>query len=91
VVAGVGDGGAVAEIFRSMMAPPWGGAEASSWLVPAPPLAGKGVKTSGVEVTVPWVCMKALLPVVKPILMSALLPTHCAPSPPPSEPSGLGG
>jgi hypothetical protein len=27
-------------MFRSMMVPPWGGAKASYWLIPAPPLAG---------------------------------------------------
>jgi hypothetical protein len=40
VVARVGDEGAVTEMFRSIMVPPWGGAEASYWLIPAPPLAG---------------------------------------------------
>jgi hypothetical protein len=46
VVAGIGDGGAVAEMFKSMMAPPWGGAEGPYWLVPTPPLAGNGVTPS---------------------------------------------
>jgi hypothetical protein len=40
MVARVGDEGAVTEMFRSMMVPPWGGAKASYWLIPAPPLAG---------------------------------------------------
>jgi hypothetical protein len=43
VVARVGEGGAVTEMFKSMMAPPWGGAEALSWFVPTPPLSSKGV------------------------------------------------
>jgi hypothetical protein len=43
VVARVGDEGAVIEMFKSMTAPPWGGVEASCWLVAAPPLDGKGV------------------------------------------------
>jgi hypothetical protein len=40
--AGVGDGGAVAEMLRSIMAPPSGGAEAVTWLIPASPFADKG-------------------------------------------------
>jgi hypothetical protein len=43
VVVRVGDVEVVAEIFKSMMAPPSGGVEALSWLVPAPSLAGKEV------------------------------------------------
>jgi hypothetical protein len=43
MVTRVGDGGAAAEMFKSMMAPPWGGADALSWHMPAPPLASKGV------------------------------------------------
>jgi hypothetical protein len=43
VVARVGDGGAVAEMLRSMMAPPLGGAEALNWLMRTPPTANKGV------------------------------------------------
>jgi hypothetical protein len=43
VVVGVGDGGAVTEMYKSMMAPPSGGVEALTWLVPAPPFANKGV------------------------------------------------
>jgi hypothetical protein len=45
MVAGDG-GGAVAEMLRSMMAPPVGGAEAVTWLVPAPLIADKGVTPS---------------------------------------------
>jgi hypothetical protein len=46
MMAKVGDGGAVAEMFKSMMAPPSGGAEALTWLVPAPPTADKWVTPS---------------------------------------------
>jgi hypothetical protein len=56
MVAGVGDRGAIAKMFKSMMAPPWGAAEASYHhrLV---------LRTSGVDVTVPWAYMMALLKV----------------------------
>jgi hypothetical protein len=56
MVAGVGDRGAIAKMFKSMMALPWGAAEASYHhrLV---------LRTSGVDVTVPWAYMMALLKV----------------------------
>jgi hypothetical protein len=43
VVAKVGDGGVVAEMFKLMMVLPLGGVTDLSWLRPAPPLAVKGV------------------------------------------------
>jgi hypothetical protein len=46
VVTRVGDGGAVGEMVKSMMAPPLGGVEALTWLVPTPPITDKGVPPS---------------------------------------------
>jgi hypothetical protein len=46
VVAGIGDGGAVAEVFKSMMAPLGGGAKGPYWLVPTPPLVVNRVTPS---------------------------------------------
>jgi hypothetical protein len=45
-VAGVGDVGAVTEMFKSMMVPPSSGVEALTWLVPAPQFVDKGVTPS---------------------------------------------
>jgi hypothetical protein len=46
MVARVGDGGAIVEMFISMMALPSGGAEALTWLMPVPPITDKGVTPS---------------------------------------------
>jgi hypothetical protein len=43
MVARVGNGGAVAEMLISMMAPPLGGAEAITRLVPTPSIVNKWV------------------------------------------------
>jgi hypothetical protein len=46
MVAEVGDGRAIAEMFKLIMAPSTSGAEALTWLVPAPPIVDKGVTSS---------------------------------------------
>jgi hypothetical protein len=46
VVAGVSDGGVVADVFKSMMVLPSSGAEVVIWLVHASPFADKGVTPS---------------------------------------------
>jgi hypothetical protein len=46
MVAGVGDGGLVAEMLRSMMATPLGSAEAITWLMPSSPITDKGITPS---------------------------------------------
>jgi hypothetical protein len=46
MVVGVRDGGTVAEILRSIMALPSGGAEAFTLFMPAPPTVDNGVTPS---------------------------------------------
>jgi hypothetical protein len=46
MVAGVGDGGLVAEMLRSMMATPLGSAEAITWLMPSSPITDKWITPS---------------------------------------------
>jgi hypothetical protein len=47
IVAEVGDGGVAAEVFRSMIAPPSGGLEAGTWLIPKPLATTKVVMPLG--------------------------------------------